>query len=155
MGYLIMKTKTIIKEKNDITRRQKINIFLMILFIAVSLAGGFLIAFFGKGTSFIEMDFITAIITLFGFGLTSTVFVCQSFKDKESKQIKSVIKSLSKTLLLTFILIFVSLVCDFLATLSISDWFAITVTSLKFASLIYAFICQIDILLSFIIIVKN
>lgn len=155
MGCLMMKTKTIIKEKEQKTKKQKINLILTIAFIIISSGCGFLISYFGNGSSFIENDLITSIITLFGFGLTSTVFVYQAFKDKESDKTSRVIKSLAKTLLLTFILIIVALILDFLSSLSISNCFTIIINSLKFASLIYAFICQVDILLSFIIIIKN
>lgn len=155
MDYLTMKTETIIKQKKHTTKRKKINLILTVVFIIVSLGVGFLIAYFGKGTSFIETDLITAIITLFGFGLTSTVFVYQAFKDKETDKTRKIIKSLAKTLLLTFVLIISSLIFDFGATLLISNSFTVIMNSLKFATLIYAFICQIDILLSFIIIIKN
>lgn len=155
MGYLMMKTKTIIKEKVQKTKKQNKNLFLTIVFTIISLGCGFLISYFGNGSSFVENNLITSIITLFGFGLTSTVFVYQAFKEKESDKTIAVIKSLAKTLLLTFTLIIVALILDFIASISVSICFTIIMNSLKYTSLIYAFICQIDILLSFIIIVKN
>lgn len=147
-----MKDETIIKEKKAIDIKKILRI---LVFVLVSLGLGFLIAFFGKGESYVESSLFTAIITLFGFGLTSTVFVYQAFKEKESKKIKKVINALSDTLLLTFILIVVSLILDFIGSLDFPKAVIITIQSLKYASLIYAFICQIDILLAFLIIVKN
>lgn len=150
-----MKNETIIKEKTTINRRKIIRIVLIIIATLVSLGFGFLIAFFGEGQSYIESSIITSIITLFGFGLTSTVFVYQAFKEKEADKVKKVIHALANTLLLTFILITVSLILDFIGSLNFPQAAIITIQSLKYASLIYAFICQIDILLSFLIIVKN
>lgn len=150
-----MKTETRIKVRNQLTGRQKWQIVLIVFFTIISLALGFLIAYFGNGLSFIETGLVSAIITLFGFGLTSTVFVYQSFKDKETDDTKKVIHALAKTLLLTLILIITSLICDFLATVVLSCPALLIIKSLKNAVLIYALICQIDILLSFITIIKK
>lgn len=150
-----MKNETIIKEKNTINKRKIFHIILIIFCALGSLGFGFLIAFFGKGESYIESSIITAIITLFGFGLTSTVFVYQAFKDKDVDKVKKVIDALSNTLFLTFILIIASLILDFIGSLDFSQAVVITIQSFKYALLIYAFICQIDILISFLIIVKN
>lgn len=150
-----MKNDTIIKERNHIDSKKVKQVVLTIVFSLLSLGLGFLIAFFGKGNSYVESSLLTAIITLFGFGLTSTVFVYQSFKDKETEKVKKVIHSLANTLLLTFILIIVSLLLDFIGNLELPEVAIIILQSLKYATLIYAFICQIDILLSFLVIVKN
>ena len=150
-----MKNKTIIKEKNSIDVKKIKHIVLIISFELLSLGLGFLIAFFGKGESYIEASLFVAIITLFGFGLTSTVFVYQAFKDKESEKVKKVIHRLANTLLLTFILIIVALILDFIGSLEFPKAAIIAIQSLKYAFLIYALICQIDILRAFLIIVKN
>lgn len=150
-----MKNDTIIKERNQIDSKKVKRIVLTIVFSLLSLGLGFLIAFFGKGNSYVESSLFTAIITLFGFGLTSTVFVYQSFKDKEAEKVKKVIRALANTLLLTFILIIMSLILDFIGSLELPEAAIIAIQSLKYAALIYAFICQIDILLSFLVIVKN
>lgn len=150
-----MKNETIIKEKSAVNIKRILRIILIVVFVLMSLVFGFLIAFFGKGESYVEASLFSAIITLFGFGLTSTVFVYQAFKDKEAEKIKNVIHALANTLFLTFILIIVALVFDFIGSLDFSKAITIAIQSLKYASLIYAFICQIDILRAFIIIVKN
>lgn len=152
MGYLVMKNE--IKTKKATTKKQKLTMLLTISFIIISCGCGFLISFYGQGCSFIEQEFIGALITLFGFGLTSTVFIYQSINIKESEMAKKVIKSLSKTLLLTFILISISIIFDFLSTL-FSGNIVICIDTIKYASLIYSCICQIDILLSFLIIIKH
>ena len=107
----------------------------------------------GKGDSFIETDLITAIITLFGFGLTATVFVYQAFEKSMSKETKNVIAALSKTLLLTLCLVIVSLIFDFIASLITAEVWNVIFESLKYAALIYSLICQFDILNSFIVII--
>ena len=150
-----MKNETIVKERKPINIKKILHIVLIIICVLASLGIGFLIAFFGEGESYIESSIITAIITLFGFGLTSTVFVYQAFKDKENEKVKKVIHALSNTLLLTFILIVVALILDFIGSLNFTNSLILFIQSLKYATLIYAFVCQIDILLSFIIIVKN
>ena len=150
-----MKSKTTIKVKNTRNGKRTLNIIIIIVSVVLSLGLGFLIAYGGQGESYVETSLITAIITLFGFGLTSTVFVCQAFKDKDNEKIKRVIHALSNTLLLTLALIITSIILDFIGSLDFCETLLIIVKSLKYASLIYAFICQIDILLSFLIIVKN
>ena len=94
MGCLIMKNKTIVKEKKSLSLRKKRNLLLSILFSVVSLGIGFTIAFYGKGNSYIETELITAIITLFGFGLTATVFVYQAFEKSNSNEKKSIISEM-------------------------------------------------------------
>lgn len=148
-----MKNYTI-KEKKQLIKRPERNTVLRFIYILFSCSLGFLISFFGRGTSYIETGLITAIITLFGFGLTSTVFVYQAFKESTNEQTKKVINALSKTLLLTLVLIILSLAFDFLSTLGWAKWVIITTKSIKNASLIYAWICQIDILISFITILR-
>lgn len=148
----MMETKTIRKRK---TR----NIILTILFNALSLALGFFIAYFGNKSSFIETWFIATVILLFGFILTFSGFVYQSLKDKESeateKVISKFISALAKTLFLILVLIIIAIILDFVSTLQYRNDFLLIISTLKNAALIYAFICQIDILVSFIIIIKN
>lgn len=149
-----MKNKTIIKEKKHLSRQEKKNIVLTILFLIISLGLGFIIAFFGKETSYIENELITAIITLFGFGLTATVFVYQTFEEKNLES-NNIIKALSRTLLLIFCLIVASLILDFFVALINYEVFSVIIVSLKYATLIYSLICQFDILNSFIIIINS
>lgn len=153
-----MKNNIDIKEKKIRTNQEKNNIFLSILFSALSLGLGFLVAFFGKGKSYIENELITAIITLFGFGLTATVFVYQAFEKKQStEKTNNMIKALSKTLHLTLWLIVSSLVFDFIADslTSEANIIIIIAKTLKYSSLIYSIICQFDILNSFTIIINK
>ncbi len=153
MGYLKMKTKT--KEKSIKSKEQKIRIGLSIIFSIISLGLGIIIAYFGYGESYIEKELITAIIALFGFGLSSTVFIYQAFKDKESKDIDKVIKAMANTLSLTFYLIIGALIFDFLSGVDLSNKIKLIFKSLKYATLVYSMIGQIDILRSFVIIIKN
>lgn len=154
MGYLDMKNKTIIKNKKSFSRREKSNIVLTVIFSLISLGLGFIVAFWGNGNSFVETDLITAIITLFGFGLTATVFVCQAF-EKNTKETKNIITSLSKTLLLTLCLVIVTLILDFIASLITAEVWNVIIETLKYAALIYSLICQFDILSCFIVIISN
>lgn len=150
-----MKTKTIIKSKKCFFSRKKINMVLTAIFSIVCLGLGFIIAFWGKGISFIETELIIAIITLFGFGLTATVFVYQAFEKSDSKDTRNLIVALSKTLLLTLCLIVASLVFDFLASLIMAEVWNVILGSLKYAALMYSLICQFDILTSFIVIITG
>lgn len=150
-----MKNKTIKKEKRSFSSREKNNIFLTILFSILSLGIGFVIAHFGKGVSYVETELITAIITLFGFGLTATVFVYQAFENAKSKDTTNVIKALSKTLLLTLCLVMVSLVLDFIVSAITSEVWSTILDSAKYAALVYSAICQFDILNSFIVIITK
>lgn len=150
-----MKNKTIKKEKRHFSSREKVNIFLTVLFCILSLGIGFFIAFFGKGKSYIETELITAIITLFGFGLTATVFVYQSFEKKNSDYTTNVIKALSKTLYLTLCLIMTSLIFDFVVSVINSKTWSVVLESVQYATLIYSAICQFDVLNAFIIIITK
>lgn len=155
MGYLIMKNNIDIKTKRTINVKTVKKIILEIIFILAGLGGGFLIAYFGKGESFLENEMITAIITLFGFSVTSTVFIYQSFKKKEEDNVNKLIKALAKNLLLTFILIGLALLFDFLSGFTCENAIPLIVKTFKFSTLIYAFLIQIDILMAFIIIIKK
>ena len=155
MGCLIMKNKTIVKEKKSFSLHDKRNLLLSILFSVISLGIGFVIAFYGKGNSYIETELITAIITLFGFGLTATVFVYQAFEKSNSDEKKNVICALSKTLLLTLCLVVGSLILDFAVSIVTLKVVKIILSTLMYASLVYSTICQFDILNSFVIIITN
>lgn len=135
--------------------RQKLNTVFTSLFLVLGLAGGFAISFWGKGQSYIETELITAIISLFGFGLTATVFVCQALEKKQSSQTKTVINALSNTLRLTLYLAVALLILDFIVSIEISDVFNFIAGGLKYTILIYSTICQFDILNAFIVIIKN
>ena len=150
-----MKNKTIVKEKKSFSLRDKRNLLLSILFSVISLGIGFVIAFYGKGNSYIETELITAIITLFGFGLTATVFVYQAFEKSNSNEKKNVICALSKTLLLTLCLVVGSLILDFAVSIVTLKVVKIILSTLMYASLVYSTICQFDILNSFVIIITN
>lgn len=152
--------KTKIKTRKILNKK----ILFPMFFVAISLAIGFLIAKFGKGISYIEENAILYLITFFGFSLTATVFIYQSLnKDiEESKydQALSLIKSLSKSLTLTLILIICTIIFDFIISVIDSNNAELTnllvfLSTIKYAMIIYAIICQIDILYSFVIIMCN
>ena len=147
--------KTIVKEKKSLSLREKRNLLLSVLFSVVSLGVGFIVAFYGKGNSYIETELITAIITLFGFGLTATVFVYQAFEKSNSNEKKSVICALSKTLLLTLCLVVVSLILDFAVSIVTINVVKVILSTVMYASLVYSTICQFDILNSFVVIITN
>ena len=155
MGCLGMKNKTIIKTKKSYSKREKNNIFLRFLFLIISLTGGFLISFWGNGRSYIETELITAIISLFGFSLTATVFVYQALEKKQSSNTKVVISALSNTLRLTLCLAVASLIFDFMVSIEIWDKISFIAGGLKYTTLIYSTICQFDILNAFIVIIKS
>ena len=146
MGCLIMKNKTIVKEKKSLSLRKKRNLLLSILFSVLSLGIGFTIAFYGKGNSYIETELITAIITLFGY---------QAFEKSNSNEKKSIICALSKTLLLTLCLVVVSLILDFAVSIVTINVVKVILSTLMYAALVYSIICQFDILNSFVIIITN
>lgn len=150
-----MKNKTIIIAKKYYSPHAIIALIKLIGFILLSLLFGFAIAFWGKGNSFIETYLITAIITLFGFGLTATVFVCQALEKFNSPNTIDVITRISKTLRLTLCLIVASLFFDFLASIIISKVLTFILDGLKYAVLIFSLICQFDILNAFIIIISS
>ena len=150
-----MKNKTIVKEKKKLSLRDKKNLLLSILFSIVRLGIGFVIAFYGKDNSYIETELITAIITLFGFGLTATVFVYQAFEKSNSDEKKNVICALSKTLLLTLCLVVASLILDFAVSIVTINVVKVILSTMMYASLVYSIICQFDILNSFVVIITN
>ena len=121
----------------------------------MSLGIGFVSAFYGKDNSYIETELITAIITLFGFGLTATVFVYQAFEKSNSDEKKNVICALSKTLLLTLCLVVASLILDFAVSIVTINVVKVILSTMMYASLVYSIICQFDILNSFVVIITN
>ena len=135
-----------------------------IVFVVLSLSFGFLIAKFGKGISYIENNAILYLITFFGFSLTATVFIYQSLdKDiEDSKHDKAMvlIKSLSNSLVLTLILIVGAIVFDFgISQIDVKKTeltnLLIFLSTIKYAMIIYAIICQFDILIAFVVIMRN
>lgn len=155
MGYSSMRQITKVKTKNIITKRNPKRIILTIIFIFISLGVGAVVTIWGNNTSYIESNFMTAIITLFGFGLTSTVFIYQALENKQNVKTRKVIRALAGTLLLTFILIILSLIFDFIENTVSNEVAAKVMKGLEIATLCYAFICLIDILCSFVVIIKN
>lgn len=134
---------------------QKKNLFLTILFLVIGLAGGFAISFWGKGHSYFETELVTAIISLFGFSLTATVFIYQALEKRQSSNTKVVIIALSNTLRLTFYLAVASLILDFIVSIEISDVIDFIAGGLKYTALIYSTICQFDVLNAFIVIINS
>lgn len=150
-----MKNNVEVKTKRIIDRRLILKIIVEASFIIISMGAGFLVAYFGNGASYLENEMITAIITLLGFSLTSTVFICQLLKNREDSKVDNVIKALAKNLIVTFILVLISLLFDFLSNTGNENIFALVMLSLKYSALIYAFLIQMDILFAFITIVKK
>ena len=106
--------------KKAINKKQIISIA---FFILLSLTIGLLIAYFGQGQSFVEdkKTFITIILTLFGLGMTSAIFVAQTldtinFDEKKAEKAYRLKVSLTKSLGLTAILILVSVIFEFIST---------------------------------------
>ena len=147
-----MKNKTIIKERSVKSFKK---IIIPVIFALLSLSAGFAIAFWGKGQSYIENSLITALVTLLGFGITSTVFLYQAFKNNETEKTKRLIHAIVSNLLLALALIGVAIVFDFLVSLDFAEAANIVLKSLKYGAMIYASICQVDILIAFIKIVKG
>lgn len=147
-----MKNETIIKERSVKSLK---GIVLPIIFALLSLGVGFAIAFWGKEQSYIENNLITALITLFGFGITSTIFLYQAFKKEEMEKTKKLIHAIVNNLILTLTLLGSAILFDFLASLDFAEVASVVLNSLKFGAMIYASICQVDILLAFIKIVKG
>ena len=150
-----MKNETIIKERSVKSFKK---IILPIIFALLSLGAGFAIAFWGKDKSYIENNLITALITLFGFGITSTIFLYQAFKKEEMEKTKKLIHAIVNNLILTLVLLGSAILFDFLASLDFAEAAnaaKIVLKSLKFGAMIYASICQVDILIAFIKIVKG
>ena len=108
------------------TIRKAINkkqITLIVFFILLSLTIGLLIAYFGQGKTFVEdkKTFITIILTLFGLGMTSAIFVAQTldtinFDEKKAEKAFGLKVSLTKSLGLTAILILISVIFEFIST---------------------------------------
>lgn len=147
-----MKNETIVKERSVKSLKR---IVLPIIFALLSLSAGFAIAFWGKEQSYIENNLITALITLFGFGITSTIFLYQAFKKEEMERAKKLIHAIVNNLILTLTLLGSAILFDFLASLDFAEVASVVLNSLKYGAMIYASICQVDILLAFIKIVKG
>lgn len=147
-----MKNETIVKERSVKSLK---GIVLPIIFALLSLSAGFAISFWGKEQSYIENNLITALITLFGFGITSTIFLYQAFKKEEMERVKKLIHAIVNNLILTLILLGSAILFDFLASLDFAEVASVVLNSLKYGAMIYTSICQVDILLAFIKIVKG
>ena len=94
-----------------------------IFFILLSLTIGLLIAYLGQGKSFVEdkKTFITIVLTLFGLGMTSAIFIAQTldtinFDEKKAKKAYDLKVTLTKSLGLTAILILISVIFEFIST---------------------------------------
>lgn len=131
--------------------------------ILLSLILGFCIVYYGKDVSFIEdtTAFFSVIITLFGLGLTSAIFVSQTldnakFNQEKTKKANNLKSSLAKSLALMAILILVGVVLEFILTLITTNKYNFTniIETLMYASFVYCIILQIDITGCFVNIMK-
>lgn len=145
-----IKTIDLCKRKNTIA---------VVLFVLLSVIGGFLIAFFGRGDSFVEESFTTCSLTLFGFDLTSVVFVygvLQRYSTAESERIAVLLKKIASSIRLILVLILCSIASDFIASI-FKDCYVINIVinCIKYSLLLYSLICQIDVINTFLILVKQ
>ncbi len=146
---------------NKFKTRNAVNlkkILITILFIILSVSISCLIVFCGKGNSFLEntQQIFTCLISLFGFGLTSTIFIYQSITNENlnKEKITKLVNSLARSLSLILILIILSLLLDFILN-TIEITLVITLCSVLYYSfIIYSFICLIDIMAGLIVIIK-
>ena len=141
-----------LKNKNYVNAKK---IIIELIFDFFCLGIGFIIAYFGKNKSFFEKEITIAIITLFGFSLSSTIFIHQAFAKTDNIDTVSLIKALSKDLWISLILICLSICLDFLASIELTDIITLISQTIRNGCIIYIFLCQIDILKSFLIILKN
>ncbi len=144
-----------IKIRNVVDKKK---ILITILFIILSVSVSCLIVFWGKGNSFLEnkQQMFACLISLFGFGLTSTIFIYQSITNENlnKEKIKKLINSLARSLSLILVLIISALLLDFLLS-TIEVNLVVTLLSILYYSfIIYSFICLIDIMVGLIVIIK-
>ena len=141
----------------------KKHITINVCLILLSLILGFCIVFFGNGNSFIEdtTAFFSAIITLFGLGLTSAIFVSQTldnakFNQAKTNQANELKSSLAKSLALMAILILVGVVSEFILTLITTNKYNIStiIETLMYSSFVYCIILETDITGCFVNIIK-
>lgn len=138
----------------------------VLFFILISFAIGFSIAYWGNGTSFIEdkAAFITVIITLFGLGLTSAIFVVQTldnveWNEQKQKRVACLKVSLTKSLGLIAILILASIILEFILSIIPTEEnnlniFRLIIDSSIYAMFAYIVILQADVILCFLRIMK-
>ncbi len=139
---------------------------LISLCIVVSIAIGFGIAYLGQGKSFIEdkKTVISTIITLFGLGLTSAIFVAQTLDtanwDAEKIDKANHLKiSLAKSLGLTALLILISIILEFALSLvpikeNNPNILPLIFNSLIYTAFSYIIILQTDVICCFLQIMK-
>lgn len=151
-----MKNKTKIKIKTLFSKSNRVKVIAVVL---CSLILGYVVKIFGQSVSYFETEIITAIISLFGFSLTATVFVYQAIEKKQSEKkdekVKKVISSLANTLVLTFCLIVLIIILEFICTLNIYKTVNDICEVLKNAVIVYSFFLQADIINCFVVILTN
>lgn len=151
-----MKRNTKIKTYNQGKAKHTIR---TVGFISLSLLIGFAIAYFGKGISYIEESFITISLTLFGFDLTSVIFMCgiiQHMKASDNAQISVLLKEIAESLSFMLCALLVAIVLDFLTSIIQGPSFLILAfNTLRYGSLCCSLIAQLDIISAFLRIVKS
>ena len=138
----------------------------ILFFILISIAIGFSIAYWGNGTSFVEdkTSFITIIVTLFGLGLTSAIFVAQTLDNIEWNEVKQkkadrLKVSLAKSLGLIALLILISIILEFILSIipiyeNVPNIFRLIINSAIYAIFSYIIILQTDVTICFLQIMK-
>ena len=150
-----MKGKTKIKTYNQGNAK---SIIRTIGYVTLSLLIGFAIAYFGKGTSYIEESFITISLTLFGFDLTSVIFMCgtiQHIKVADNARINVLLKEIAESLGFMLGAILLAIILDFLTSvIHCPQVLCLVIKTLKYGSLCCSLISQLDIISAFLRIVK-
>lgn len=143
------------KKTRSYLKRTFSSIFKKIFVILISVTSGYFIAQYGNNDSFVESGAISTAFTLFGFGITSTVFIYQAFSGNKSENVKALMIGLAKTLKLTFFLLLITIIMDFLASLEFNCKVINAILIAKYSSLVFTVICLFDILNAFLIIITG
>ncbi len=151
-----MKSKTRIKSYHPGRIKSLVKI---IGVIVISLLLGFVIAYFGKDLSYIEESFITVSLTLFGFNLTSVVFICgaiQNIKVTDNAQISVLLKEIAESLGTILCAILVAIGLDFLVSIIVCpDFLNMVLRTVKYGALLFSLFSQLDVIKAFLKIVKS